>query len=81
MASGVQTKFMVKPLGLVLPLLAGKGYSLNLIEKENGPKLPTLTNTFADLGYSLYHNKTENELRESGMFEFATFDDLKIDPK
>ncbi len=80
-ASGVGSKFMVKPLGLVLPLMGGKGYSLNIRQKEGGPELPPLTRTFADLGYSLYHNRTKDELRQSGMFEFAPFDDFKVDPR
>lgn len=77
----METKFIVKPLGLVIPLLGGKGYSLTLTEKLGGAKLPPLSDTFADLGWALYHNKTEGEMRQSGMFEFATFDNHFLDPR
>ena len=49
---------MTKPLGIVLPLLGGKGYSVNYTEKQGGPKLPPLTETFADLSWALYFNRT-----------------------
>lgn len=48
---------MVKPLGLSLPLVAGKGYSINYEEKKE-TKLPSLDVNYFDYHSSLYYNKT-----------------------
>lgn len=73
---------MILPLGYILPLIAGKGYSMNYSERKEGNfKLPPLDSNFFDFHSSLYYNKTPGEIRQSGLFEVTTYDDLEIEER
>ncbi len=79
-ANGMEAKFLAKPLGLRLPLLGAKGYSLNYTAKP-GASLPPLSSTFVDYNTSSYVNTSLTDIRITGCFEFTSFDDTTPSPK
>jgi len=74
-AGGAWTSALLRPLGLRLPLQAGKGYSLTL---EDPPELPRLCSIFAEAKVAI--TPMGESLRFAGTMEVCG-NDLSINPK
>lgn len=81
-ANGMETKYLTKPLNLNIPMLGGKGYSLNYVPKAGKESsLPKITSTFVDYTQACFINVTHLDIRMTGSFEFTTYDDTRPTPE